>query len=461
MRDSIAVFVLSVFAGCRGFVEVSPSSPPTEVLTPSLHRATDRKCSTQGERIASEERAPYALVATVDGYIWTASRDAGTELRRWRRDSNAVETLSLRAAQVGSLALSGRNVVFAERGADSADVGRVVALSLDGEGETIVGTGTPEEFVDELSVAVDEDAIYWLTHEPQRGMQTIWRAGLSGHQQERIATVAVEMDQTISRMVRDGDDLYWAIAGGWLYRASAGGGTPELIVDEVGGIGGWDVRAGTIVYADRDKGSLHLVSPGQSPAILLQDAGARSALAMNDTRIYYATGTEVRSLTREHLVREWIGNASSVGDIDVNASDVVWSETRIEDGAVSWRCAAPVPAEPPLCPPESVPVLDLCAVLTWKTGPKVSATNAYVLRFFEPTSGAAGPYVDPSPDLSVTLWMPAHGHGSTPPRIVRESEGVYAVSEVNLPMTGRWELRHALLDGGVVRERFTMDIELR
>jgi hypothetical protein len=45
-------------------------------------------------------------------------------------------------------------------------------------------------------------------------------------------------------------------------------------------------------------------------------------------------------------------------------------------------------------------------------------------------------------DLDIVPWMPAHGHGaSLRPSVTPKGGGKYLVSDVNLFMPGRWELR--------------------
>ncbi len=49
----------------------------------------------------------------------------------------------------------------------------------------------------------------------------------------------------------------------------------------------------------------------------------------------------------------------------------------------------------------------------------------------------------------VKLWMPEHGHGSSPTQFAEISEGCRVVSKVNFTMPGEWEVRVELTDGDV------------
>lgn len=68
--------------------------------------------------------------------------------------------------------------------------------------------------------------------------------------------------------------------------------------------------------------------------------------------------------------------------------------------------------------------------------PPQKQSNAMVLKLVD----AAGAPVDGA-TLSVTPFMPDHGHGSSvKPTVMPMGAGVYAVSNVYLPMPGLWRL---------------------
>jgi hypothetical protein len=100
----------------------------------------------------------------------------------------------------------------------------------------------------------------------------------------------------------------------------------------------------------------------------------------------------------------------------------------------------------------------LCASLTWDSTPSTEQENEFTLRFWDKANGsAAGPYRDVADELTVQLWMPSMGHGSSPVQIASQGTGVYAVSHAYFIMPGTWEVRvqlkrnHQLLEQSVVQ----------
>jgi hypothetical protein len=57
----------------------------------------------------------------------------------------------------------------------------------------------------------------------------------------------------------------------------------------------------------------------------------------------------------------------------------------------------------------------------------------------------------------VKLWMPEHGHGSTPTQVGPVNDGCRLVSKVNFTMPGEWDVRVELLDGDA--GAFMVDVE--
>lgn len=84
----------------------------------------------------------------------------------------------------------------------------------------------------------------------------------------------------------------------------------------------------------------------------------------------------------------------------------------------------------------------LCASLTWTQGPVSPNESEFILKFWnEQNSSENGPYIDPVETLSVILWMPSMGHGSSPVTIEKIEMGVYRVRRVYFIMPGEWEVR--------------------
>jgi hypothetical protein len=73
--------------------------------------------------------------------------------------------------------------------------------------------------------------------------------------------------------------------------------------------------------------------------------------------------------------------------------------------------------------------------------PLARGTNDLQLTVAEVSSG------EPRSDLAIVVepWMPAMNHGSSvAPTVVSRGDGTYLVTEVDLFMPGRWELRLSL-----------------
>lgn len=58
---------------------------------------------------------------------------------------------------------------------------------------------------------------------------------------------------------------------------------------------------------------------------------------------------------------------------------------------------------------------------------------------------------------SAKLWMPEHGHGSTPTKLVEKENSCTNIEKINFTMTGEWEIRVVLEDDD--KGVFTVDVE--
>jgi hypothetical protein len=103
----------------------------------------------------------------------------------------------------------------------------------------------------------------------------------------------------------------------------------------------------------------------------------------------------------------------------------------------------------------------LCASLDWVQGPQSPNESEFTLKFWNKDSGTkSGPFVDPTQTLSVVLWMPSMGHGSSPVTIEKIEDGVYRVRRVYFIMPGDWEIRTFLKDGATVIDQNTVSLIL-
>ncbi len=51
------------------------------------------------------------------------------------------------------------------------------------------------------------------------------------------------------------------------------------------------------------------------------------------------------------------------------------------------------------------------------------------------------PKNEPVSNFKAELWMPAHGHGSTPLKIVAEGENKYKITNASFSLTGEWQIK--------------------
>jgi hypothetical protein len=103
----------------------------------------------------------------------------------------------------------------------------------------------------------------------------------------------------------------------------------------------------------------------------------------------------------------------------------------------------------------------LCSSIQWTMGPQSPDESELILKFWdEKTASENGPYVDPANTLSVILWMPSMGHGSSPVKIDKIETGVYRVHRVYFIMPGDWEVRIFLKNGTTTVDQATESLVL-
>jgi hypothetical protein len=109
--------------------------------------------------------------------------------------------------------------------------------------------------------------------------------------------------------------------------------------------------------------------------------------------------------------------------------------------------------------------VSLCASVTWVKQPTADDQGEFTLRFWEPSQGTeAGPYVTPAGDVAVKLWMPDMGHGSSPTKVIAETDatgtpvpGVFDVQNIFFVMNGKWRIFLQLKKGGQVVDQAEFD----
>lgn len=84
-------------------------------------------------------------------------------------------------------------------------------------------------------------------------------------------------------------------------------------------------------------------------------------------------------------------------------------------------------------------------------GPPVKGQNTFTVEIDETDSGAPLDGLD----VTVTPWMPDHGHGTTPVAVTAAGSGTYTLAPVYTYMSGFWQIQFII--AGTVGETGTTD----
>lgn len=94
--------------------------------------------------------------------------------------------------------------------------------------------------------------------------------------------------------------------------------------------------------------------------------------------------------------------------------------------------------------PLAFPNEKICASMHWLKAPTSSDFSEFELHFSDE--------VTPS-SLSVILWMPSMGHGSSPVKIEPLGDGKFRIHRVYFIMPGDWEVRVYLKNGPTILDQ--------
>ncbi len=84
----------------------------------------------------------------------------------------------------------------------------------------------------------------------------------------------------------------------------------------------------------------------------------------------------------------------------------------------------------------------LCLKLTWEVFPTESQFGSFIFLISDLHNDQLVA-ASPSP-LTVTLWMPSMGHGSSPVTVETIAPGIYRAKKVFFNMKGDWEIQFAI-----------------
>ena len=82
------------------------------------------------------------------------------------------------------------------------------------------------------------------------------------------------------------------------------------------------------------------------------------------------------------------------------------------------------------------------AEVNWLTGPHRPQASTLKVEWYDKNQARA----EAPGEFKVVLWMPQHGHGSSPTRVAKFGQeiGVYEATNLYFTMGGRWEVRVVL-----------------
>ena len=96
-----------------------------------------------------------------------------------------------------------------------------------------------------------------------------------------------------------------------------------------------------------------------------------------------------------------------------------------------------------------------CVSIAWEKLPTEEEFGSFVFTVFRE---GATPAPEDLPNVSVVLWMPSMGHGSSPVTVTRLDTGTYRASSVFFTMGGDWEIRFQVKAGSNVQDQANLPL---
>lgn len=103
-----------------------------------------------------------------------------------------------------------------------------------------------------------------------------------------------------------------------------------------------------------------------------------------------------------------------------------------------------------------------CVSYVWEKTPTETDFGTFLFKIFKqnPVDGSSILEDLSGGVLTVVLWMPSMGHGSSPVTVARLGVGLYRASNVFFTMRGEWEIRFQLKAGNAVQDQAIIPINL-
>lgn len=100
-----------------------------------------------------------------------------------------------------------------------------------------------------------------------------------------------------------------------------------------------------------------------------------------------------------------------------------------------------------------------CLLWNWNLEPTDTTYGSLELKiFYVSTENQTLVPVDPDDEVSLLLWMPSMGHGSTPTTVQRTDTGHFLFSNIFFIMPGEWELKFQLKSGSSVTDEVIISL---
>lgn len=94
-----------------------------------------------------------------------------------------------------------------------------------------------------------------------------------------------------------------------------------------------------------------------------------------------------------------------------------------------------------------------CVSLVWEKFPTEEDFGSFQFKSFREGTSET---LEDLPNVSVVLWMPSMGHGSSPVAVTRLEVGTYRASNVFFTMGGDWEIRFQVKAGQNVQDQASL-----
>ena len=90
-----------------------------------------------------------------------------------------------------------------------------------------------------------------------------------------------------------------------------------------------------------------------------------------------------------------------------------------------------------------------CVTLAWEKIQTEDDFGSFIFKTYD-SELFLSDFLNP---ITVVLWMPSMGHGSTPVKVEKLEPGTYRASQVFFTMKGDWEIRFQRKEGHAVKDQ--------